>query len=115
MPGGDGEHLLTMREMEDSERLQSQSARGVAATVVGSGFIGCEAAASLAMRGCRVTLVSDDDGPHAARLGDEVGAILTEWLHEAGVTTPHGRRGRSASATDGRSVCGRRRASWSAT
>jgi len=90
VPGGDGEHLLTIREMEDSERLQSQSASGVAATVVGSGFIGCEAAVSLAMRGCRVTLVSDESAPHARHLGDEVGAILTEWLREAGVTTHMG-------------------------
>ena len=111
VPGGDGEHLLTIREMEDSERLQSQSARGVAATVVGSGFIGCEAAASLAMRGCRVTLVSDDDAPHAQHLGDEVGAILTEWLHEAGVTTrmgapviAFGEDGRSVSTDDGEVV-----------
>ena len=103
VPGGDGEHLLTIREMEDSERLQSQSASGVAATVVGSGFLGCEAAASLAMRGCRVTLVSDDEAPHAARLGDEVGSILTEWLHEAGVTTRMGGEV-EAFGEDGRSV-----------
>ncbi len=103
VPGGEGEHLLTVREMEDSERLQSQSAAGVAATVVGSGFIGCEAAASLAMRGCRVTLVSDEQAPHAARLGDEVGAIVAEWLEEAGVTLHMG-AAVEAFSDDGRSV-----------
>lgn len=103
VPGGDGEHLLTIRAMEDSERLQSQSASGVTTTVVGSGFIGCETAASLAMRGCRVTLVSDDESPHAERLGEEVGTILTEWLHEAGVTTRMGAEV-DGFGEDGRSV-----------
>lgn len=103
VPGGDGEHLVTVREMEDSERLQSQSAPGVAVTVVGSGFIGCEAAVSLAMRGCRVTLVSDEDAPQAARLGEEVGAILAGWLEEAGVSTRLG-AGVDGFGEDGRSV-----------
>ena len=53
--------------------------------VVGSGFIGCEAAASLAMRGVAVTLVSDEPLPQAARLGEEVAERLAAWLHEAGV------------------------------
>jgi NADPH-dependent 2,4-dienoyl-CoA reductase/sulfur reductase-like enzyme len=87
VPGGDGEHLLSMRAMEDSERLQAQAAPGVTVTVVGSGFIGCEAAASLAMRGCEVMLVSDEKTPQAARLGEEVGALLAGWLEEAGVST----------------------------
>jgi len=103
VPGGDSEHLVTVREMEDSERLQSQSAAGVAVTVVGSGFIGCEAAVSLAMRGCRVTLVSDEDAPQAARLGEEVGAILAGWLEEAGVSTRLG-AGVDGFGEDGRSV-----------
>ena len=103
VPGGDSEHLVTVREMEDSERLQSQSAAGVAVTVVGSGFIGCEAAVSLAMRGCRVTLVSDEPAPQAARLGEEVGAILAGWLEEAGVSTRLG-AGVDGFSEDGRSV-----------
>lgn len=105
VPEGDGDGLLSVREMEDSERLQAQAAPGVTVTVVGSGFIGCEAAASLAMRGCEVTLVSDEAAPQAARLGDEVGAILAEWLEEEGVTLrlgaaveSFGRGGRSVRA-----------------
>jgi NADPH-dependent 2,4-dienoyl-CoA reductase/sulfur reductase-like enzyme len=103
VPGGDGGHLLTIREMESSERLQSQAAAGTTATVVGSGFIGCEAAASLAMRGCEVTLVSDEDAPHATHLGDEVGAILASWLAEAGVALHMG-AGVDSFSADGRSV-----------
>ncbi len=53
--------------------------------VVGSGFIGCEAAASLALSGREVTLVSDEPAPHARRLGGEVGARIAAWLEDAGV------------------------------
>lgn len=85
--GGDHEDLLTLRTLEDSERLQAQAAPGVAVTVVGSGFIGCEAAVSLARRGSEVTLISDEELPQAARLGEEVGEIIRGWLTDAGVTT----------------------------
>lgn len=103
VPGGDGEQLLTLRAMEDSERLQAQCAPGLTVTVVGSGFIGCEAAVSLAMSGCKVTLVSDEEVPQAARLGKEAGAILAEWLEEAGVSTRLGAGVKSFGA-GGRSV-----------
>ena len=103
VPGGDGDDLLSVREMEDSERLQAQAAPGVTVTVVGSGFIGCEAAASLAMRGCEVTLVSDEAAPQSARLGDEVGAILAGWLEEAGVELRLG-AGVESFAPGGRSI-----------
>ena len=54
-------------------------------TIIGSGFIGCEAAASLAMRGLDVTLASDEDIPHATRLGEEAGRRIMGWLEELGV------------------------------
>jgi NADPH-dependent 2,4-dienoyl-CoA reductase/sulfur reductase-like enzyme len=50
------------------------------ATVIGSGFIGCEAAASLAMKGLEVTLVTDEDVPHEARLGEAAGRRIAGWL-----------------------------------
>ena len=53
--------------------------------MIGTGFIGCEAAASLAMRGLRVTLVSDEHVPHMARLGEDVGQRISNWLVELGV------------------------------
>ena len=71
--GATARHLLTIRTVEDSERCVPEREPGDQAIVVGSGFIGCEAAASLAMRGCRVTLVTRRRVPHAARLGEEVG------------------------------------------
>jgi 3-phenylpropionate/trans-cinnamate dioxygenase ferredoxin reductase subunit len=81
--GNDGVHLL--RSVTDAMALRDAAKPGTRVLVLGSGFIGCEAAASLRMRGCAVTLVSQEPAPQAARLGDEVAARLAGWLADAGV------------------------------
>jgi NADPH-dependent 2,4-dienoyl-CoA reductase/sulfur reductase-like enzyme len=53
--------------------------------VIGSGFIGCEIAASLRLRGSQVTLVSDEPAPNEARLGSAAADEISAWLREAGV------------------------------
>lgn len=86
LPGADPDaRVFALRSLEHGRRLvvAVESARSV--VVVGSGFIGCEAAASLAARGVRVTLVTPEPAPQAARLGEWAGARLTEWLSAAGV------------------------------
>jgi NADPH-dependent 2,4-dienoyl-CoA reductase/sulfur reductase-like enzyme len=83
VPGGDDPGLHTVRTVEDSLALARTA--GHETVVVGSGFIGCEAAASLAMLGSAVTLVSDEPAPQSTRLGNEVGERLAAWLQEAGV------------------------------
>ena len=55
--------------------------------VIGSGFIGCETAASLALAGTQVVLVSDEALPHAKRLGVDAGREIHGWLTAAGVDT----------------------------
>ena len=52
--------------------------------VIGAGFIGCEAAASLAMRGIPVTLVAPDTVPQEKRLGAEAGERLRRLVTSAG-------------------------------
>ncbi len=82
VPGGDDPAVLTVRTVQDSLALRAHGSR---VAVIGSGFIGCEAAVSLAARGAQVTLLSDEPLPQSARLGDEVGGRLAGWLEEAGV------------------------------
>lgn len=85
IPGAkhDGVHLL--RTVADALALRDAAAPGSRVLVLGSGFIGCEAAASLRLRGCDVTLVSQEPAPQAQRLGDEVAQRLAGWLAGAGV------------------------------
>jgi NAD(P)H-nitrite reductase large subunit len=80
IPGGDDPEILTMRTVENSTRLQERVGRGDRAIVVGSGFIGCEAAASLSLRGTEVTLISLEESPQRERLGSEVGERIEGWL-----------------------------------
>ncbi len=85
VPGADHPEVQVMRTIENSSRLQSRIGEGNRAVVVGSGFIGCEAAASLALRGARVTLISLEALPQGERLGTEVGEKIRGWLEGYGV------------------------------
>ncbi|MDN5764748.1 MAG: FAD-dependent oxidoreductase [Humibacillus sp.] len=71
-------HVL--RTAADLRRLTTAAGQARTAVVVGSGFIGCEAAASLAIRGLQVTLVSPEIGPQQKRLGDDPSRAITGWL-----------------------------------
>jgi NAD(P)H-nitrite reductase large subunit len=110
IPGADIVTAQTVRRIRDSERL-AELGRGDGALVVGSGFIGCEAAASLALRGVEVTMATLEEAPQAERLGAEVAAELTAWLERLGVEIlpeaelesirPAGDRSARARFTDG--------------
>ena len=84
LPGADGPAVQSMRQIGDAERLREVGA-GDAVLVVGSGFIGCEAAASLALRGAEVTLATLEEAPQIGRLGAEVAAEIAAWLEGLGV------------------------------
>jgi 3-phenylpropionate/trans-cinnamate dioxygenase ferredoxin reductase component len=83
VPGGDS--AMQLRSLSDAARLRAASGRADSAVVIGAGFIGCEAAASLAMRGVNTTLVAPDAAPQTKRLGSDAGARLRALLQEAGV------------------------------
>jgi 3-phenylpropionate/trans-cinnamate dioxygenase ferredoxin reductase subunit len=85
IPGAEDPAVQTVRRIGDSERL-GELGRGDAVLVVGSGFIGCEAAASLGMRGAEVTMATREAAPQVERLGEEVAVEITAWLEGVGVT-----------------------------
>lgn len=85
IPGADLPGLVYVRDRHSGEALRGLAAAGGRVVVIGSGFIGCEAAASLSRRGVEVVLVTDETLPHAARLGEEAGARIADWLRDEGV------------------------------
>jgi 3-phenylpropionate/trans-cinnamate dioxygenase ferredoxin reductase subunit len=87
IPGVDDPGVYTIRTLNHLRGLGPQLGSGVAVVVVGSGFIGCEAAASLALRGHPVTLVSGESAPNESRLGEWAGSMIRNWLGDAGVRT----------------------------
>lgn len=81
-PGG--ERALLLRSLADAGRLRAAATNASSAVVIGSGFIGCEAAASLALRGISVTVVAPAQLPQEKRLGREAAARLRDLVGEAG-------------------------------
>ncbi len=90
VPGAEDPEILVMRTIENSVRLQDSVGEGSWAAVIGSGFIGCEAAASLSMRGVEVAMVSLENVPQEERLGEEVGDRIRSWLESYSVETHFG-------------------------
>lgn len=86
IPGATEDWVLLLRTLATARVLRDRAADAKTALVVGSGFIGCEAAASLAMRGVQTTLVSDEAIPHAARLGEAAGRRIQGWLEQLNIT-----------------------------
>jgi NADPH-dependent 2,4-dienoyl-CoA reductase/sulfur reductase-like enzyme len=83
IPGAQNAHVL--RSRGEAIALAAAADRAMTAVVAGSGFIGCEAAASLAARGLAVSMVTDEARPQQTRLGIWAGERIAEWLREAGV------------------------------
>ncbi len=90
LPGLDDPRVQTMRERADSERIAVQAQPGTRAVVLGTGFIGCELAASLALGDADVTLVGQEPAPQQQRLGADAAAHIAQWLTDLGVTLKMG-------------------------
>ncbi|MGI8591740.1 MAG: NAD(P)/FAD-dependent oxidoreductase [Nakamurella sp.] len=88
VPGGNT--ALRLRWLDQARRLRDAAQTARSAVVIGSGFIGCEAAASLAHRGIAVTMVSTEPLPQLHRLGPAAAELITGWLEGAGVRIHHG-------------------------
>jgi len=101
VPGADDPEILTMRTVENSTRLQNRVGKDDKVVVVGSGFIGCEVAASLSLRGSEVTLISREQSPQRVRLGYEVGERIKGWLRDFGVDLRLGARIEGIERADG--------------
>lgn len=83
--GADDPAVRVIRTLDHVRELIWRLRGGDPVVVIGSGFIGCEIAASLRRRGHSVTLVSDEEQPNVARLDVEAAERLHRWLDEEGV------------------------------
>jgi NADPH-dependent 2,4-dienoyl-CoA reductase/sulfur reductase-like enzyme len=84
LPVPGAERALSLRSLEDARRLRAAADDARSAVVVGAGFIGCEAAASLAMRGVDVTLIAPEELPQEKRLGADAGRRLRDLVTKTG-------------------------------
>ena len=74
--------IRVVRSFEDSLLLRGDAAAARRAVVIGAGFIGCEAAASLRRLGVDVVIVEPQPAPLAAVLGAQIGELVAR-LHRA--------------------------------
>jgi apoptosis-inducing factor 3 len=85
IPGSDLKNVCLLRGFSDADSVIETAGRSKRVVVVGSSFIGMEAAASLRARGLDVTVVAPSREPFEATLGPEVGALFRRVHEEQGV------------------------------
>jgi NADPH-dependent 2,4-dienoyl-CoA reductase/sulfur reductase-like enzyme/nitrite reductase/ring-hydroxylating ferredoxin subunit len=85
LPGGDQQHVLTLRTLSDSRAIIERATRARRVVVVGASFIGMEVAASLRARNLEVHVVGPEPVPFARTLGPELGAFMRALHEEHGV------------------------------
>ncbi|WP_237773544.1 NAD(P)/FAD-dependent oxidoreductase [Streptomyces luteocolor] len=78
--GGPRRHVV--RTLEDSAALRVRLVEGARVLVIGSGFIGCEVAATARTAGCAVTVVAPEAEPMVLAVGDDLARALRR-RHEA--------------------------------
>jgi len=101
IPGGSLPHVHYLRTLADSRAIVAGAASARRAVVIGAGFIGLEAAASLRQRGLEVHVVSPDARPLERVLGAEAGDFV-RGLHESHGVVFH--LGEQAASIDERAV-----------
>ena len=86
IPGAERDHVFTLHTQADSDAIIARAEKAKTAVVLGSGFIGLEAAAALRSRELDVHVVSQDDLPLVKVLGPDFGRLIRDLHQEHGVT-----------------------------
>lgn len=104
-----GENVFTLRSLGDARAIIERAKVGSRAVIVGSSFIGLEAAAALRKRDVEVTVVAPEQVPFERVLGEELGRFVRKLHEDHGVrfhlgTVPARFEGGSVRLADGESV-----------
>jgi NADPH-dependent 2,4-dienoyl-CoA reductase/sulfur reductase-like enzyme/nitrite reductase/ring-hydroxylating ferredoxin subunit len=92
VPGQELQNVFTLRSFADTEQILAAAQQASRAVVVGSSFIGMEAASGLTQRGVAVTIVSPASLPFQKILGEEIGQVFQQVHEENGVSFRLGRK-----------------------
>jgi NADPH-dependent 2,4-dienoyl-CoA reductase/sulfur reductase-like enzyme len=76
------EHAFTIRHVDDVRKLLAAVAGKREVLIIGTSFIGLEAASALAEKGLHVTVLGQDELPFAKKFGEEVAQAIKK-LHES--------------------------------
>eukprot|EP00741_Cyanophora_paradoxa_P003283 tig00000691_g3191.t1 len=88
LPGSKSPHCFTIRDLDDTDRIQAFLNQNTAKTgvIVGGGFIGVEMAEALVARGVKTTLLEKAAGVLSAVLDEEYSALCGQVMQSHGVT-----------------------------
>ena len=86
IPGAD--RAYTIRHRDDVEKILAACAKAKHAVIIGTSFIGLEAASALTEKGLHVTVAGPEPLPFAEKFGDDVAEAL-KVLHESKGTRFH--------------------------
>jgi len=92
MPGAQWPNVFTLRSADDADAIIGAALPASRVVVIGTGFIGMEAAAALTKRGLAVTVVGHGAVPLMRQLGPEIGGMLKQAHEEHGVAFRLGRK-----------------------
>ena len=101
LAGFEHNNVLSLRSLSDARTLIDRAQAGTRAAVLGSSFIGLEAASALRARGVGVDVISPESVPFERAFGREIGLFL-QRLHESKGVRFHLER--TASSFDGRQL-----------
>ena len=82
LKGFESEKVHVLRTLRDADALIAAAAGARRVVVIGAGFIGLEAAASLRTRGLEVDVVTPDAAPLVGVLGEQIAGFVRS-IHEA--------------------------------
>jgi len=85
VPGADLPGVITLRSLGDSRQIRDRAKEVKNVVIIGSSFIGLEAAMSLQKLDCKVTVVSPEKVPFASRWGEPVGKLVRELHDKRGI------------------------------
>jgi NADPH-dependent 2,4-dienoyl-CoA reductase/sulfur reductase-like enzyme/nitrite reductase/ring-hydroxylating ferredoxin subunit len=85
LPGHNLPGVLPLRTQADADALLAATKDAKQVVIIGSSFIGMEAASSLIAEGRAVTVIAQEKVPFARVLGPEVGAMFRHMHEEKGV------------------------------
>lgn len=86
IPGGKLPNVMALRTPEDAQRISAACTKGKSVVVIGSSFIGMEAAATLQRRGCEVTVLGMEAVPFETVLGRKLGEAFKAFFESKGVS-----------------------------
>lgn len=107
--GAELPHVFRLRTLADSKAIIAKAQNARTCAVIGGGFIGLEAAASLRQRGLKVSVIGQESIPLGKVLGEELGRFVQKLHEQHGVrfflnATPRAIRKDRVEMGDGQSV-----------